>query len=64
MSGKFIEIIHKLFISEKNKVYVHNRTMYMSGKAIKQRYIKYAHLNIKVTMKVLAHQRGFANMRS
>lgn len=44
MSGKFIEIIHKLFISEKNIVYVHNRTVYMSGKAIKQRYIKKMHI--------------------
>lgn len=52
MSGKFIEIIHKLFISEKNIVYVHNRTVYMSGKEIKQVYIKNAHLNIQVTMKV------------
>lgn len=54
MSGKFIEIIHKLFISEKNIVYVHNRTVYMSDKEIKQVYIKNAHLNIQVTMKVLS----------
>lgn len=39
-SRKFIEIIHKLFISEKNIVYMHNRTAYMSGKEIKQRYMK------------------------
>lgn len=52
MSGKFIEIIHKLFISEKNIIYMHNRTVYMSGKEIKQVYIKNAHLNIQVTMKV------------